>query len=420
MFKANTYIARRERLKQQLGSGLLLFLGNNESPMNYTDNVYPFMQDASFLYYWGLAEPGLAGAIDVDEDRVLLFGDDPTLDEIVWTGPQQMLREKAEAVGVTNTLPTSALAAEVDRALQQGRRVHFLPQYRGDNRIKLEALLGVRAAQLDGHVSKPFVQAVIAQRSVKTDEEVAEIEAAIDVSHAMHTEAMRLTRPGAYEYEVAGAAEGLVLAAGCRLSFPIIFSKRGEVLHNHSYGNRLEAGDLVVHDSGVVTPNHYVSDITRTIPVSGRFTEQQREIYTIVLNAQEQAIEAVKAGVRFKDVHLLACKSMTAGLKDLGLMKGDVDEAVAAGAHAIFFPCGLGHMMGLDIHDMEGLGEDLVGYDTEVRRSSQFGLCYLRLAKALQAGYVVTVEPGIYFGPVLMDRWLAEGQVRRLHQLRGL
>ncbi len=410
MFNAATYIQRRRRLKQDVGSGLLLFLGNNESPMNYADNVYPFFQDSSFLYFWGLDTPGLAAVLDVDEDRAVLYGDDPTLDDIVWTGPLPLLHEKSAAAGVSTIRPADALSEDLQQALRQGRTIHFLPHYRADNLIRLEALLGLPAARANEQASTVFVTAVIAQRSVKSAEEVAQIEAALDLSYDMHTLAMRMTKPGRYEREIAGAVEGLVLAAGGRLSFPIIFSKRGEVLHNHSYDNRLAEGDLVVHDSGAMTASYYASDITRTIPVSGRFTERQREIYTIVLRAQQRAIEAVRPGARFKDVHLLAATTMTEGLKALGLMKGDVDEAVAAGAHAFFFPCGLGHMMGLDIHDMEGLGEDLVGYDAGVQRSPQFGLCYLRLAKALQPGYVVTVEPGIYFIPTLMDRWRAEGK----------
>ncbi len=410
MFNATTYIQRRRRLKQDVGSGVLLFLGNNESPMNYADNQYPFFQDSSFLYFWGLDTPGLAAVLDVDEDRAVLYGDDPTLDDIVWTGPLPLLHEKSAAVGVSTIRPADALSEDLQQALRQGRTVHFLPQYRADNLIRLGALLGLPAARANEQASTAFVTAVIAQREVKTAEEVEQVEAALDLSYDMHTLAMRMTKPGRYEREIAGALEGLVLAAGGRISFPIIFSKRGEVLHNHSYNNLLAEGDLVVHDSGAMTASYYASDITRTIPVSGRFTERQREIYTIVLDAQQRAIEAVRPGARFKDVHLLAAKTMTEGLKALGLMKGDVDEAVAAGAHAFFFPCGLGHMMGLDIHDMEGLGEDLVGYDAGVQRSPQFGLCYLRLAKALQPGYVVTVEPGIYFIPTLMDRWRAEGK----------
>ncbi len=408
MFDATTYIQRRNRLKQQLGSGVLLFLGNEESPMNYTDNPYAFAQDSSFLYFWGLHDPGLAAVIDVDEDRDILFGDDPTLDEIVWTGPQRLLREKAQAVGVSTSYSMAALAELIATAIRQGRKIHYLPQYRADNQIRLESLLGIRASRVKHYVSKPLVQAVIAQRSIKTDEEVAQIEAALDVSYAMHTHAMRAATPGRYEREVAGEIEGIAISGGGRLAFPVIFSKRGEVLHNHSYDNLLAEGDLVVNDSGAAAPSHYASDITRTIPVSGTFTTRQREIYQIVLEAEQKAIEAVAPGVPFKDLHLLAARSMTSDLKDLGLMKGDVDEAVAAGAHAVFFQCGLGHMMGLDVHDMEGLGEDLVGYDEHVTRSPQFGLCYLRLGKALEPGYVITVEPGVYFIPTLLDRWQAE------------
>ncbi len=410
MFEATTYTARRNRLKQQLGAGVVLFLGNDESPMNYTDNTYPFTQDSSFLYFWGLNAPGLAAVIDIDEDRDILFGNDPDVADIIWTGPLPLLSDRASAVGVSTIRPADALAGEVAKAIGQGRKIHFLPQYRADNQIKLEALLGVRAASVNQYVSTPLIKAVIAQRSVKTDEEVAEIEEALAVSYEMHTLGMREAKPGRYERDVAGAVEGVAISGGGRLAFPVILSKRGEVMHNHSYGNLLAEGDLVVNDSGACARSHYASDITRTIPVSGTFSERQRAIYQAVLDAQMAAIEACAPGVSFKDIHLLAARSMTSDLKDLGLMKGDVDEAVAAGAHAIFFPHGLGHMMGLDVHDCEGLGEDLVGYDETVQRSSQFGLCYLRLGKALQPGYVLTVEPGCYFIGPLIDQWKAEGK----------
>jgi len=408
MFDRKVYILRRAALKRRMGKGLLLFLGNEESPMNYPDNHYAFRQDSTFLYYFGLHDPGLAALIDVEEDRVTLFGPEATLDDVVWTGPVPSVADRARSVGIVETGPPEGLADRLAGASRQGRSVQFLPQYRMDNRMKLEHLLGIRAASVNRYVSRPFIEAVIAQRSVKAEEEVREIEDALAGSHAMHTLAMRVAKPGMPEQEVVGQVEGEMRRQGRQVAFPIIFSVHGETLHNHSYNNIMDAGRLVVHDSGTTSPCHYTSDITRTFPVSGRFTTRQREVYEVVLGAQQAAIAAVRPGALFKDIHLLACRHMTQGLKDLGLMRGDVEEAVAAGAHAVFFQCGLGHMMGLDVHDMEGLGEDLVGYDGAVRRSPQFGLCYLRLAKALEPGYVVTVEPGVYFIPTLLDRWRAE------------
>lgn len=410
MFPAGTYIRRRRELKQALRSGLLLFPGHDESPMNYPDNGYPFRQDSTFLYYWGLDRPGLTALIDVDEDRAILFGDDPTLDEVVWTGPRPSLAEEARRVGVVETAPAAALPGLLAAALKAHRPVHHLPQCRAENRLRLAEWLGLHPAHVDTYASPAFIRAVVAARSVKTEEEVAEIEQALALSHRMHTEAMRLTRPGVVEQAVVGAVEGLAAAEGGYPAFPTIFSMRGETLHNHAHHRTLRAGALVVHDSGTHSRRHYASDITRTIPVSGRFDVRQRDLYTVVLRAQEAAIDAVRPGLLFRNVHLLACRLLAEGLRAMGLMKGDVDEAVAAGAHAAFFPCGLGHMMGLDVHDMEGLGEDYVGYDGAVRRSDQFGLCYLRLARTLAPGFVVTVEPGLYFIPTLLDRWRAEGR----------
>ncbi|MFQ5570081.1 MAG: aminopeptidase P family protein [Rhodothermales bacterium] len=410
MFEADVYSRRRNRLKEQVDSGLILFLGNEESPMNYADNLYRFRQDGSFLYYWGHDTPGMAAIIDVDEGREVLFGHDPTLDDIVWTGPQPSLSEKARRVGVADSLPVEKLPEAVSRVLTQGRTVHFLPPYRSDTFFALERLLGRRSAQIKEQASPVLIDAVIAQREVKEEREIAEIETAVNISGEMHTLAMRCARPGVNEREVAGALEGVALAHGRGVSFPIIFSIHGETLHNHDPSNRMQAGNIAVCDCGATSPLHYAGDITRTIPVGGRFTDRQKDIYSLVLKAQMEAIAAIKAGVRFKDVHLLAATVQAQGLKELGLMKGDVDEAVAAGAHALFFPHGLGHMMGLDVHDMESLGEDRVGYDDDVRRSAQFGLAYLRLGKSLRSGFVLTVEPGLYFIPTLIDQWKAEGK----------
>ena len=408
MFPAKIYVERRQRLKSCMQTGLLLFLGHEDSAMNYPDNAYPFRQDSSFLYFYGLDFPGLAAIIDIEDDKEIVFGNDPTVDDIIWTGPQPTLAEQCEQAGVHETAPLHQLQVMVRKASQQGRAIHLLPQYRPENILRMAELLGIHTSAIQDYVSETFIKAVVAQRSLKGQEEIEEIEAALDITYAMHTHAMKMSAPGMCEREVAGAMEGIALSRGGRLAFFPIFSIHGETLHNHFHGNRMNEGDVAVNDSGAESSLHYASDITRTIPVSGQFTEKQKEIYTAVLNAQQSAIDAVKPGVEFRDIHRLACRSLAAGLKDIGLMKGNIEEAVHAGAHTLFFPCGVGHMMGLDVHDMEGLGEDYVGYTDTVKRNPAFGWRSLRLAKALEPGFVLTVEPGLYFIPALIDRWKAE------------
>ncbi len=408
MFDVEIYRARRDHLREGMDSGLVLFPGHEESPMNYRDNPYHFRQESSFLYFFGLDGPGLAGLIDLDENREILFGDDASLDDIVWSGPQTPLSERAQEVGIAGTEPRGKLSEHLAGAREKGRRIHFLPPSRPAVELRLERLLALDSERVSEHASAELTKRVAALRSVKAAEEIAEIEGALEITYEMHTEAMRRGRPGVGEQEIAGLVEGIALSRGGALAFPVIFSVRGEVLHNHHYGNTLEKGDLALHDSGAESAAHYAADITRTFPVGGGFDSRQKEIYELVLGAQEAAIEAVAPSVPFRDIHLLACRRLTAGLKDLGLMRGEVEEAVSAGAHALFLPHGLGHMMGLDVHDMEGLGEDIVGYDESEKRSSQFGLGYLRLARKLEAGFVVTVEPGLYFIPALIDRWRAE------------
>ena len=410
MFGAETYIERRKRLQADIKSGLILLLGNDESPMNYPDNAYPFRQDSSFLYFFGLDCPGLAGVIDIDEQTERLFGDDVTVDQIIWTGPQPALKEKCAEVGVDSSAAFDGLQPVLKAALRKGRAIHILPQYRGDTVLKIAGLLEIPPAQVADFVSEPLIKAVVAQRSIKSDEEICQIELALDIAYQMQTTAMKMAKPGVYERQVAGAMEEIALSRGGRLSFPTIFSVHGQTLHNHHHGNLMKAGDIAVNDSGAETALGYASDITRTIPVSGKFSQRQNEIYSIVFDAQKQAIEAVAPGVEFRDVHRLAAKILISGLKDLGLVKGDIDEAVDAGVHTLFFQCGLGHMMGLDVHDMEGLGEDYVGYTDKIKRNPEFGWRSLRLGKTLEAGYVITVEPGIYFIPELIDRWKAEGK----------
>jgi len=408
MFDAVTYVQRRARLMDQLGSGLVIFLGNPDMPANYADNTLPFRQDSSFLYFWGLDSPDLGATIDVEERRETIYGHDFTVDEIVWRGPQPKLGDRAAAVGVKNALPQEALAEQVGRALQAKRPIHILPQYVPRNALLLEWLLGIRATAINQYVSVTFIRAVVEQRATKSAQELREIEQALDVTAEMHLLAMHRAQPGVYEREVAGAMHGLVVSNGVQLAFPIIFSIHGETLHNHEHGNLMQAGQMAVNDSGAESEGHYAADITRTIPIGGCFQGVQRDLYQAVMRAQKKAIEAIRPGVPFKAVHLLACRSLAGDLKDLGLMRGDLDAAVEAGAHALVFQCGLGHMMGLDVHDMEGLGEQYVGYDETVQRSPQFGLKSLRMARALQPGFVMTVEPGLYFIPQLIDLWAAE------------
>ncbi len=409
MFDRDVYRARRDGLRRRLGSGVALFLGNDESPMNYADNTYRFRQDSSFLYYFGLDTPGLAATIDLDEGAETLFGPELAVEDFVWTGPLPSLKDRAALGGVERVLPPSRLAEDLARLRQVGRAIHFLPPYRPGNTLKLLALMGVAPARAAAEASVPFIKAVVDQRSVKTPGEIAEIEKAVDVSVDMHLTGLRMARPGVTEAEIAAAVHRVARAAGGDLSFPIIATVHGEVLHQHAQTQTLTSGGMFLLDAGAETALHYAGDLSTTMPVDGRFTERQKEIYRIALAAHETAKASIRPGVPHLDVHLAACRTIAEGLKGLGLMKGDPDEAVRAGAHALFFPCGEGHMMGLDVHDMEDLGEVHVGYEGRPK-STQFGLKSLRLARPLQPGFVVTVEPGIYFIPQLIDQWRAEGR----------
>ena len=410
MFSRDVYIQRRKVLRDRIGSGLILFLGNEESPMNYPANPFHFRQDSNFLYYWGLDFPGLAAVLDVDSDTETLFGYDFTVDDIIWMGPQQTLAEKAGEVGVDATRPTDDLKTCLLDAVNQGRKIHYLAPYRSENLIKIEDFTGIPLIQVCEKASEDLIRAVVAQRSIKSEDEVREIEKALDISYDMNALGMKMSRPGLIEHDVYGAVEGVVLARGSHVSFPVIFSIHGETLHNHHHHNEMKDGDLLVLDSGAESPLHYASDITRTFPVGGTFSPEQKDLYNVVLQGQTEAISMMKPGVYNRDVHLHTARVMAEGLKGMGFMKGDMGDAVAAGAHALFFPHGLGHMIGLDVHDMENLGEQYVGYDETVERSDQFGLAYLRLARELQPGFVVTVEPGIYFIPALMDQWKSENK----------
>lgn len=412
MFETKTYVNRRDKLRKSLKDGIVLILGNVDVPMNYPANTYHFRQDSNFLYFFGIDHQGMAGIMDIDNKVDYLFGDDVSIDDIIWMGPQPLLKDKAVRVGVPNSMPFGELAGFLKNTLEKGRKIHFLPPYRAENKILMEKLLGIPIDKLKAEASVELIKAVVALREIKEPEEIAEIEKAIETAYQMHTTAMKMAKPGVYEREIAGVVEGIALSGGGSLSFPIILSKHGETLHNHYHGNKLEKGDLMVIDTGFETPMRYASDHTRTIPVGGKFSQRQKEIYEIVLEANVKAIEAIKPGITFKSIHMLAIKTIGEGLKKLGLMKGDIDQAIEQAATALFMPHGLGHMMGLDVHDMEDLGENYVGYDDEVKRSDLFGTAYLRLGKKLKPGFVLTVEPGIYFIPALIEKWENEGKFK--------
>jgi Xaa-Pro aminopeptidase len=402
MFAAQTYVERRNRLKAQFDSGLLLFLGNEESSMNYVDNTYPFRQDSSFLYYFGVDRPGCAALIDLDEGRTVVFGDDLTLDDIVWTGLQPTLAELAGRAGIDATAGAAELASRLKQA--NGRDIRFLPPYRPEHQLKLFKLLGIDPDQLAAKASVPLIRAVVEMRARKSAEELLELERAVDLSVDMHLAAMRMARPGVTEAAIAAKVTEVAQAAGATLAYPVIGTVHGETLHNHHYLSTLQSGQMYLLDAGAETAAHYDGDLSSTCPVDAEFTDRQRDIYEVVLSAHLGAIAALKPGVPFREVHLAACRTMVEGLKALGLMKGNAADAVEQGAHALFFPCGLGHMLGMDVHDMESLGEVWVGYEGQPK-STQFGLKSLRLARPLQPGFVLTVEPGIYFIPELIRRW---------------
>ena len=405
MFKKEIYSSRRNKLKNKISSGVALFLGNMESPMNYLDNTYHYRQDSSFLYFFGLDFPGLAGVIDFDSGEELIFGNDVDIDAIIWMGPQVTIRENAAKAGVLKTAPLAKLNDFLSGAIQQGRKIHILPPYRGENKIWLEQLLGISALRVNEYASVELIKAVVDLRSLKEPEEIEEIKKACTTGYEMHVAVMKLAKPGVREQQIAGTIEGIAASGGGMISFPIILSQNGETLHNHDHSQILKEGRLLLTDAGAESLLHYASDFTRTVPVGGKFSTKQREIYEIVLAANNKAAELTKPGVTYKSVHLAASEVIAEGLKALGLMKGDIKEAVTAGAHALFFPHGLGHMMGLDVHDMEDLGQIYVGYDDEIRPSTQFGIAALRLGRRLQPGFVVTNEPGIYFIPALIDQW---------------
>ena len=410
MFSKETYIQRRAQLKKAIGSGLLLFLGNGESPMNYADNTYRFRQDSSFLYYFGLDRADLVAVIDIDNDKDIVFGNELTIDDIVWTGTMPTLAEMASVYGISETLPLCRLGACLHAGIAKGQAVHFLPPFRGEHKVWLQELLGLSPAEQAEKASLPFIQAVVNQRIHKTAEEIEEIEKAVDISTEMHLAAYRMARPGVHEAEIAAAVEQAACRGGECLAFPTIATVQGQVLHNHGFIHTLKEGDIFLLDAGAESKLHYAGDLSSSMPVAERFDERQEAIYNIHLASFRAAVDTLAPGVPFKKAHLAAAAKICEGMKELGLMKGDPVEAANIGAYALFFPCGIGHMMGLDVHDMENLGEQYVGYSDGEQKSKQFGFKSLRLARPLEEGFVFTVEPGIYLVPELIDKWNAEKQ----------
>lgn len=408
MFDALTYKKRRAALRERMTSGLVLLLANNEAPANYPDNTYKYRQDSSFIYFLGHSLPGYAAILDIESGEEIFFGDDVSMDDIIWMGPQPTVKELALQVGIEKVQPMSQLRTVIRGALSKGRKIHYLPPYRFDNMMWIEELTGVHTSLVKRNASLELIKAVISLRSVKEACEIVEIDKACNVGYEMHTTAMKLCKPGVSEQYIAGVLEGIAASYGRMTSFPVILSQHGETLHNHDHSGILEVGRMMLTDAGAELMNYYCSDHTRTVPVGGKFNSRQRDVYSIVLAAHDRALDLAKPDVTYQYVHVEVCKVLAQGLKDLGLMKGDVNEAVAAGAHALFMPHGLGHMMGLDVHDMEDLGQIYVGYDDEVRPSTQFGLASLRMGRKLKEGFVITDEPGCYFIPALIDKWKAE------------
>ncbi len=409
MFPPKTYTERRRTLKEKVGKGLILLFGNELSPMNYTDNTYHFRQDSTFLYYFGIQRPGLVGLIDIDHDREILFGNEHTIEDTVWMGPQPSIAEQAAKCGVAHLKASSKLPAMLESVKKNKQPLHFLPLYRPENKIKLGELIGLPPHEVATKYSLDLVKAVISQREFKTEEELVELNRAVDVSVDMHVAAMKFAKAGMTEAEVTAEVYKTAIAAGGNISFPIIATKNGQTLHNHYHGNTIQEGDLFLLDAGYENPMSYAGDLSSTFPVGKKLTSEQKEIYQITLEAHQAAIDALGLGIPFKNAHLAACTAIFDGLKAMGFTKGNTSDAVEAGAHALFFPCGTGHMMGLDVHDMEDLGEVWVGYDGSPK-STQFGLKSLRLAKPLKVGHVFTIEPGIYFIPELIDLWRSQNK----------
>jgi Xaa-Pro aminopeptidase len=408
MFAKEIYIKRRQELRKSVKSGLVFLLGNGEVSMNYTDNTYAFRQDSSFIYYIGLDKPDLAYILDIDNDKEYIFGEESTIDDIIWTGNLPSLKEQAASTGIETVLPFSKLASFVSDALKAQRCIHYLKPYRYRNTLILSELLGINPKAVSEGFSLELTKAIIAMRLIKSPEELKALEDAGKSGYAMHIIAMKMCHPGVSERDIAGVIEGLAISAGNRVSFPTILSMNGQTLHNHDHSEILTLGRLMLCDAGSENLHYYASDFTRTTAVGGEYTTKQINIHNIVLKAVNESIAMAKPGITYKSVHRNAYRIVFEGLRDLGLTKGDTEEALNVGAPALFMPHGLGHAMGLDVHDMENLGETFVGYDEETQRDTMFGYKSLRFGKKLESGHVLTVEPGIYFIPQLIEKWKAE------------
>jgi len=411
LFNKEVYSNRRDKLRTDIKDGLLLFIGNQEASFNYPANVYAFRQDSNFLYFFGLNMPDLVGVIDVDNNKDYLFGNDVDIDDIIWMGPQPSMTDLGKKVAIENTSDLASLNGFLEEAIKAGRKIHILPTYRGEHNMQLADLLGINPSKVSNYISEELVKAIVKLREIKEDVEIAEMEKATDTAYDMHVTSMRMAaKVGRVEREIAGTIEGISLAQGGPVSFPIILSVHGETLHNHHHDNMIEEGQMMVTDAGAETTMCYASDITRTVPVGGKFNPRQKGIYQAVLNANVAAIKEIKPGVTYREIHFKAAKVLAEGLIEVGIMKGDAQAIVDAEAHTLFQPHGLGHQIGLDVHDMESFGEDMVGYDEKTIRSKNFGTAYLRMGKELKAGMVITVEPGCYFIPALIDQWKAENK----------
>jgi len=409
MFNSETYKQRQQELLKKVNSGIILLPGNEESPMNYTDNTYRFRQDSTFLYYFGLSRSGLIALLDTGNGRVSIYGNDYTVEDFVWMGKQPTIHELAVLCGVEYTGSLTDLYNRISQANKHKEAIHFLPQYRSENILKLMDMTGLSTQEIKAGASAEFIRAVVSQRNYKTEEEIVEIEKGVDTTVDMHVTAIKMVKPGMQELDVVVEIEKIARATGGDISFPTIATINGQTLHNHYHGNTIKEGQLFLLDCGAEIPTGYAGDLSSTFPVGQTFSNLQKDIYTLVLKSHKTCVDALKPGITFKEVHRAACLTISEGLKNMGLMKGDTESAVEAGAHALFFPCGTGHMMGLDIHDMENLGEEFVGYGGEPK-STQFGLKSLRLGRTLEPGFVLTIEPGIYFIPELTDQWRSQNK----------
>ncbi|MGL4936140.1 MAG: aminopeptidase P family protein [Cetobacterium sp.] len=412
MFDKQVYISRRERLKKIVGDGLIIIAGNSESPMSYKDNCYSFIQDSTFLYYFGLNSPDLIGVIDIQSDKEYIFGKEFTINDIIWMGGQKSFKDRSLEVGVDKFLEIETLDKILDAAKLEGKKIHFTNQYRLENSLKLSKLLGKTLDEIENGFSQKLVASIIEMRNIKESCEIIELEKATNVTREMHLTAMKNVKPGMKGYELVALLECEAKKYNATPSFHTICTTNGQILHNHFHGNTFKDGDLVLLDCGARLDNGYCGDMTTVFPVSGKFDERQKDLYSLLIEMFEKAEECTTPGVTNKTVHIEVCKVLAKGLVERGFMKGEVEEIVKAGAHALFFPHGLGHMIGLDVHDMENLGENNVGYDSETLRETQFGLRSLRMGKELKPGYVLTIEPGIYFIPELIQKWKNEALFR--------